>query len=275
MDDGRQHFTCSLNVPQDVHICTFGPFGPKRGSSDKYGHTRPRSSWRRAPTTTRAGSSSKPRSRSGSARASLARSHERTGEIPGAWEAISSDGSPERQTGNRADDWRPASTRSQRCATPDARWQKSRFRRVGRTPPRGHPPGGRGKVHPNTKGIRAGGTSPSRAGWSKQAHRTKKSNARSKRAGSTRKRSARTIRAHRTGRESPYQGTAPIGVEIHGKGSATGESAPRLQRGCEPSGRARFCPLGDRCADTRASCGRLPEMLAFTCIRKTVRYNSP
>ena len=28
MDDGRQHFTCSLNVPQDVHICTFGPFGP-------------------------------------------------------------------------------------------------------------------------------------------------------------------------------------------------------------------------------------------------------
>ena len=28
MDDGRQHFTRSLNVPQDVHICTFGPFGP-------------------------------------------------------------------------------------------------------------------------------------------------------------------------------------------------------------------------------------------------------
>ena len=28
MDDGRQQFTRSLNVPRDVHICTFGPFGP-------------------------------------------------------------------------------------------------------------------------------------------------------------------------------------------------------------------------------------------------------
>ena len=28
MDDGRQHFTRSLNVLQYVHICTFGPFSP-------------------------------------------------------------------------------------------------------------------------------------------------------------------------------------------------------------------------------------------------------
>ena len=35
------------------------------------------------------------------------------------------------------------------------------------------------------------------------------------------------------------------------------------------------CPFRDRCADARAWGGRLPEILAFTCIRKTVRYDSP
>ena len=35
------------------------------------------------------------------------------------------------------------------------------------------------------------------------------------------------------------------------------------------------CPLGDRPADARPWCARLREMLAFTCITKTVRYDSP
>ena len=38
-DDGRQHFTRSLNVLQDVHICTFGPFSlHSRGSGNDSPH---------------------------------------------------------------------------------------------------------------------------------------------------------------------------------------------------------------------------------------------